>query len=339
MLPSGHWEAQGIGSSGHAGWPDKAECPACSGRERRHGKVAQPIRAVDRVWAVPGRRGWLWFAGRRGAESAKQPAVAGNQGDSRCGARAGAGGRELAKELLPTHIVAAGDTLLVQPVELDSPVRLPPDQAVQPDGTIDLGVYGRPIVAGKTLPQIETQIKDIIAAHDKGKPSAVTVRLIGRPTQVFYVLGEVNAPAFPITGRETVLDAIIAAGGVTRRASLGNIVLARPTLPDGCRIVFPVCYRYIMQLGDTTTNYQLQPGDRVFVPSQGLLESIFPKKCQTPAAACSRPQVPCFGGGACARARCPSAAPRWVGHWSRPRRPCLSRRRGTERSGPSNPAG
>src|SRR5689334_20841753 len=127
------------------------------------------------------------------------------------------GGRELAKELLPTHIVAPGDTLLVQPVDLDAPVRLPPDQPVQPDGTIDLGVYGRPVVAGRTLPQIEEQIKSIIAAREKGKASAVTVRLIGRPTQVFYVLGEVNAPgAFPITGRETVLDGIIAAGGATR---------------------------------------------------------------------------------------------------------------------------
>lgn len=208
--------------------------------------------------------------------------------------------RELARELLPTHHVQPGDTLLVQPVELDAPVRLPPDQLVQMDGTIDLGVYGRPVVAGKTLAQIETQIMELIKAQDKGKGFAVTVRLIGRPSAVFYVLGEVNAPgAFPLTGRETVLDGIIAAGGVTRRASLGNIVLARPTAPDGCRIVFPVCYQQITQLGDTTTNYQLQPGDRVFVPSKTMLESIVPQKCQSPAAACSRPQIPCFGG-ACA---------------------------------------
>lgn len=207
------------------------------------------------------------------------------------------GGRELAKELLPTHIVEPGDTLLVQPVELDAPVRLPPDQPVQPDGTIDLGVYGRPVVAGKTLAQIEVLIKDVIKAHDKGKDFPVTVRLLGRPGKVFYVLGEVNAPgAFPLTGRETVLDGIIAAGGVTRRASLGNIILSRPTFPDSCRIVYPVCYQQITQLGDTTTNYQLQPGDRIFVPSKGLLEGILPPKCQHPAGACSRPQVPCYDG-------------------------------------------
>ena len=57
--------------------------------------------------------------------------------------------RELAKELHPPYVVEPGDTLLVQPAELDAPVRLPPDQPVFPDGTIDLGIYGRPVVAGK----------------------------------------------------------------------------------------------------------------------------------------------------------------------------------------------
>jgi protein involved in polysaccharide export with SLBB domain len=122
---------------------------------------------------------------------------------------------------------------------------------------------------------------------------------LARPGKVFYVLGEVNAPgAFPITGRDTVLSAITQAGGPTRRASEQNIVLSRPTLPDGCRVVFPVCYTNIVQLGDTTTNYQLMPGDRVFVPSKGMFEGLFPGRCEkNPVGACVRPQVPCFGGG------------------------------------------
>ena len=127
-----------------------------------------------------------------------QPSFEGRESHSRRGSGAGTGGRELAKELLPTHLIQPGDTLLVQPVELDSPVRLPPDQPVQPDGSIDLGVYGRPVVAGKTLAQVEAQIREIIQTHDKGKAIGITVRLIGRPSMVFYVLGEVNAPGdFP----------------------------------------------------------------------------------------------------------------------------------------------
>ena len=202
--------------------------------------------------------------------------------------------RELALELLPTHAVTPGDTLLVQPVDFDSPLRLPPDQLVQPDGTIDLGKYGRPVVAGKTLADIEVIVREAIKAKEKNV-IPVTVRQLTRPGEVFYVLGDVNAPgAFPITGRDTVLSAITQAGGPTKRASQQNIILSRPTTPEGCRIVYPVCYTNIVQLGDTTTNYQLHPGDRIFVPSKGTFDSMFPARCQR-GGACNRPQLSCFG--------------------------------------------
>lgn len=210
--------------------------------------------------------------------------------------------RELQMALLPAHLVEPGDTLLVQPVELDAPIRLPPDQPVQPDGTIDLGQYGRPVVAGKTLPEVEGVVRDAIKAKTMGKEKAgdavaITVRLLARPGKVFYVLGEVNAPgAFPITGRDTVLSAITQAGGPTRRASPQNIIVSRPTAPDGCRIVLPVCYTNIVQLGDTTTNYQVMPGDRVFIPSKGTFEDILGGRCRPPGP-CDGPQVSCFSGG------------------------------------------
>src|SRR2546423_12128537 len=51
--------------------------------------------------------------------------------------------RELEKVPLPPFIVEPGDVLLVQPVDLDSPARLPGDQPVLPDGTINLGKYGQ----------------------------------------------------------------------------------------------------------------------------------------------------------------------------------------------------
>lgn len=210
--------------------------------------------------------------------------------------------RELAKELQPPYIVQPSDTLLVQPVDLDAPVRLPPDQTVFADGTIDLGVYGRPVVAGKTVPQIEAEVKQLVNDRENAKekqkePIGVTVRLIGRNSQVYYILGEVNAPgAFPVNGTDTVLDGILRAGGVTRRAGEQNVVLSRPTQPDGCRVVLPVCLLSIKQVSDTTTNYQLQPGDRVYVPGKGLFEDLLPKRCR-PGTPCDRPQVGCVGGG------------------------------------------
>jgi protein involved in polysaccharide export with SLBB domain len=218
--------------------------------------------------------------------------------------------RELAKVLHPPFVVEPGDTLLVQPAELDAPLRLPPDQPVFPDGSIDLGKYGRPVVAGHTAPEIEAIVQAAIKTKDKDAPG-VNVRIIGRASKVYYVFGEVNAPgAFPLSGRETVLDALVAAGGVTRRASKDNIVMSRPTPPDGCRVVFPVCWHEIVQLGDTTTNYQIQAGDRVYVPSTGMLEGLLPfgqKKHACPA--CVRPQVSCFGGcgSGCAAGETPAS--------------------------------
>jgi protein involved in polysaccharide export with SLBB domain len=206
--------------------------------------------------------------------------------------------RELSKALLPAYIVEPGDTLLVLPARLDSPLRLPGDQPVMPDGTIDLGEFGRPVVAGKTVAQIEAEVRQLVTARVKDKEDAnLSVRLVGRVSKVFYVLGEVNAPgAFPLAGRETVLDGIIAAGGVTRRASTRDVILSRPTHPEGCRIVLPICYDNIVQLGDTSTNYQLQPGDRIFIPSKGMLEDLLPVKQRRVCPPCNAPQVPCTLG-------------------------------------------
>jgi protein involved in polysaccharide export with SLBB domain len=194
--------------------------------------------------------------------------------------------RELEKHVLPTYLVEPGDVLLVMPADLDSPVRLPGDQPVLPDGTISLGPYGRPVVAGKSIEEIEAIARQLVALKH-GILVPVTVRLVSRQSKVFYVLGEVNSPgAFPLSGRECVLDGIIAAGGLTQRASLQDIILSRPTKPNECRVVLPVCYRGIVELADTTTNYQLAPGDRIFVPSKAAWEDLL---------GCRQERGPCAG--------------------------------------------
>jgi len=201
--------------------------------------------------------------------------------------------RELDKLVLPAYVVEPGDVLLVVASDLDSPVRLPGDQPVLPDGTISLGRYGRPVVAGKTIDEIEALVRGLVNAQNRD-PGSISVRLVSRQSKVFYVLGEVNAPgAYPLSGRETVLDGILAGGGLTDRASRQDIVLSRPTRPGQCRVVLPVCYREIVQLGDTTTNYQLAPGDRIFVPSRTPWEDLF--GCRHESAPCGKCHVPCVG--------------------------------------------
>lgn len=190
--------------------------------------------------------------------------------------------RELNQETLAAYIVEPGDVLYLEPATFDSPIRLPGDQTVQPDGSVELGKYGRIHASGMTVAEIEREINAAVAAQESDKdglkPEAlqVVVRLVDWKSKVFYVMGEVNAPgSFPFTGKETVLDAIVAAGDITRRANRHEIIISRPTGPCEQRIVLPVCYDNVIQLGDASTNYQLMPGDRVFVPSINLCDDLF----------------------------------------------------------------
>lgn len=103
----------------------------------------------------------------------------------------------------------------------------------------------------------------------------VSARLISWDSKKIYVLGEVNSPgSFQYTGNQTALDGIIEAGGLTNRANRHEIIVARATPCNSCRIVMKICYDQIVQLGDASTNYQLQPGDRVFVPSMTFSDDL-----------------------------------------------------------------
>src|SRR4029077_6659871 len=83
--------------------------------------------------------------------------------------------------------------------------------------------------------------------------------------------GEQITP-FPITGSETVLDALANVNGLHAVASKRNIWVARrcpmPGLPEQ---ILPVDYVGITQHGVTATNYQVMPGDRIYVKAQRLV--------------------------------------------------------------------
>lgn len=209
--------------------------------------------------------------------------------------------RELEKQPLPEYTVEPGDVLTVEPVNLDSPARLPAGQPVLPDGTINLGQYGNLQVLGKTTTEIEKMVAAAVAAKTKDA-GFISVRLSSRQTKVYYVVGEVNAPGrFILNGNETVLDGLMQAGGLTDKASRDNIILSRPSKPNCPRMVLPVCWRQIVQLGDTTTNYQLAPGDRIYVPTRSFWSSCFKNHEKSPCA-CSNnspQQFPPYPGDSC----------------------------------------
>ena len=83
----------------------------------------------------------------------------------------------------------------------------------------------------------------------------------------YYIQGEVLTPGkLPITGRDTILDAINYAGGMNAQADHKGVVLYRQPLKGGPLEVFPIDIDQITMGDDLSTNYQLLPGDRLVIP-------------------------------------------------------------------------
>ena len=139
------------------------------------------------------------------------------------------------------------------------------EHLVAPDGRVNLGTYGLVYVAGLTL----EEAKRTIDAHLAGfldKPD-VSVSVFAYNSKVYYVITEGaglgdSLARFPITGNETVLDALTQINGLSRVSSK-RIWIARP-MPGGagCDAVLPVNWKEITAGGATATNYQILPGDR-----------------------------------------------------------------------------
>jgi protein involved in polysaccharide export with SLBB domain len=82
----------------------------------------------------------------------------------------------------------------------------------------------------------------------------------------YFVMGDVAIPGkLPITGLETVLDALQYAGGLLPTAESKDIRLVRPARAGKPARVYMVDLQAINERGDVTSNYQMFPGDRLIV--------------------------------------------------------------------------
>jgi polysaccharide export outer membrane protein len=149
------------------------------------------------------------------------------------------------------------------------------EHLVRPDGTIGLGVYGNLRVTGLTLSSAKLAIESHLSEY-LVKPE-VAVDVSGFNSQVYYVIAERPGLGelvfrFPVTGNETVVDAIAQIYGLPAAASKKRIWVSRPTPANAsCDEILPVDWVGITEHGQTATNYQLMPGDRVYLRSQGII--------------------------------------------------------------------
>ena len=156
------------------------------------------------------------------------------------------------------------------------------EHLVAPDGKINLGTYGRVRVVGMTIEEAREAVQQHLSAYLEDPEIAVDV--LGYNSKVYYVitqgagLGD-QVVILPARGNETVLDAIGQIQGLQSNSST-RMWLARPGYNEaGGDQILPVDWVAVTQRGDIATNYQIMPGDRLYVSEDKLvaLDTAFAK--------------------------------------------------------------
>lgn len=148
---------------------------------------------------------------------------------------------------------------------------------VRPDGKVKLGFYGEVHVAGKTLPEIEKAIIRHLEEKEGLVDPKVAVDVAAYNTMVYYIVTDGagfgdQVTRQPLNGYETVLDALAEIGGMPVNGSKTNIWIARPIPgePNAAEIL-PIDWVAITKYGSSATNYQILPGDRIYLKADVLV--------------------------------------------------------------------
>lgn len=203
---------------------------------------------------------------------------------------------ERIEQIIRDHLIGPGRILKSGTVIVQGPLARGPDGAwvvktrdmqliqgdhlVRPDGTIYLGLYGSVYVAGMTLGETKATIERHLSAYLIDPQIGVDVKAYN--SRRIYIIADTyvnfrqQVITLPATGNETVLDAISQVQGLQFVASTKRIWVARPS-PAGhpCSTVLPVDWKAITQAGRTETNYQLLPGDRIYISSDPFWAAYF----------------------------------------------------------------
>jgi polysaccharide export outer membrane protein len=183
-----------------------------------------------------------------------------------------------AKKTIEDHLKAKLNPpyeVYVSLAEMKAMQQIRGEHLVRQDGTIGLGTYGSVFVTGLTIAQARAAIEAHLSQF-LFQPK-VSVDVAGFNSHVYFIIFDFPGAAGqlmhrrPITGNETVLDALsdFPVRGLPAGVSKRRIWVARPC--PGRTEILPVDWTAITRTGSTATNYQILPGDRIFVAQDPCL--------------------------------------------------------------------
>ena len=134
---------------------------------------------------------------------------------------------------------------------------------VMPDGKIHFPLIGEVVVGGKTLVDLEKDLKQRIGTFVPAPDLTVMVHQVN--SKLIYVIGRVNNPGrFALNTNIKVLQALTMAGGLTPFANRNKIKIFRDE--NGKTDIFRFEYDDVTEGENLEQNIVLKRGDVVFVP-------------------------------------------------------------------------
>jgi polysaccharide biosynthesis/export protein len=158
--------------------------------------------------------------------------------------------------------IGPGDTLKVyvfQNEELSATV------PVRPDGKISTPLVEDMVAVGKSPSQLARDIEKSLAEYVKAPKVNVVVMIAVSVFSQVKVIGQVKTPqALPYRDGMTVLDAVLAVGGMSQFAAGNRAHIVRTV--NGKQTEIKVKLESLVNSGDMKQNLPLRPGDVLVVP-------------------------------------------------------------------------
>jgi polysaccharide export outer membrane protein len=146
--------------------------------------------------------------------------------------------------------------------------------AVETDGTFTFPLIGRVQASGRTLRELETELRNRLMDGFFKNPQ-VSVAVEQYRSQRVFIIGEVRSPGpYPLTGDMSLIEAIARAGSTLPSASDEALIVRPsngatsqgPTLPNVDNADVTRIGLKNLQSGGFSQNVVLRDGDTIFVP-------------------------------------------------------------------------
>jgi polysaccharide export outer membrane protein len=140
---------------------------------------------------------------------------------------------------------------------------------VSEDGKVTLPLLGEVVVDGLTKSEVEKKLGQLLGEKYVQNPQ-VTVFIREYQSKRVSVLGAVEKPGpYQLLGRQTLMQIISEAGGLTRDA--GNEIIIIRQLPDGSSTSLHISIDDLFLKGDAKLNVPMEAGDIVNIPVDKLV--------------------------------------------------------------------